>query len=179
MYGLYLAIALYAAYTIIVTVPMHRQDKLAGRRGNLTPNVMVPMIVLLFTLLFGNLLGDRIIPAKQVVSQSRTLVSLNSANSVSGTFVWGTGSIGGSSSYEVYVQNADGSKSPYSIFRSPLVRIFEEDNLKDTGTWTEFKHVADEDSTAAKWFFSRPYFHTDRIELHVPRGTVRQDFKAN
>jgi hypothetical protein len=122
-----------------------------------------------------------LVPNKTVSEGPYELVCMRTSDHLSGTFVWGTGSINSSAVYRVYVRNTDGSVSPYSVEADSAVSILEDPALKDRGQWTVTSTRYDSSSRLAKWAFD-PGPGADQPEdsnrFRVPKGTVINDFSA-
>lgn len=116
-------------------------------------------------------------PRVETVYGPAKLVSMRSADGISGTFIWGSGSIGNSVSYNFMTVANDGSMVPNSVSASTLVHITEDANLKNTGTWTTTMLESDRNSPLFKWGIGhRDYTRTLRHDFRVPVGTVVQQF---
>lgn len=141
-------------------------------------NVTTFAFTLMGSLAFSLMLHDYV-PTQVVASEAVELVALDSKEGFAGTFVWGSGEIGSNAFLEVWIKNDDGSVSPYRIPKTNSVHVFQETGLQDTGSWKNFYRVEDKDSPLYKWLIKVRDPILVRTELHVPRGTVRTDFKAN
>ncbi len=115
------------------------------------------------------------LPQKTVVGGPYTLVSIRSADGLSGKFIYGTGSISGSVFYNVYVRNEDGSVTPYQVPADSSVRIVEESSLHDSGTWMQAVTSYDYSSPLGRWVIGQDY---KTIRYKVPVGTVVHDFSV-
>lgn len=144
----------------------------------LMPVIFGAVGVLVVTIMISMIIG-KTIPSVVQKDFTVNLVAMKSGEATRGTFVWGSGNIDGSIYYLVYVKNNDGSMTPHKITADAKVRIVEDDNLKDSGTWTQYSKVADPNALLVKWTFDGPRASVQSNELHVPRGTVRQSFSAN
>ena len=105
------------------------------------------------------------------------LVAMRSSDGVSGSFVWGTGTIGGAIVYTVYIKNGDGSMTPWRIYADANTRIIEDASLQNKGTWRRTELVRDETSPLTKWApisYRRGIYDT----ITVPVGTVVQSFSV-
>jgi hypothetical protein len=133
-----------------------------------------------FVALFAAIFIGGAVPDKTVTDGPWNLVAMRSSDAAAGTFVWGTGTIHGELVYNVYVKNADGSMTPYQIAGDRSVRIIEDPNLSNTGTWQQVVNVPDTSSTWARWTIF-PEMNGRRVAgnvLKVPVGTVRQTFEV-
>ncbi len=140
---------------------------------------VVNFFIVIVGLACGNAYLHQAIPTRVVAGEEAALVALDSKEGFAGTFVWGSGEIGSTAVLEVWVKNADGSVSPYRIPKTNEVHVFQEANLQNTGSWRNFYRVEDRNSALAKWLINFREPILERTELHVPRGTVKNDFKAN
>ncbi len=139
--------------------------------------------------IFGPLLGavaglmvalivvSNFVPMKDTVYGPGTLVAMRSSDGVSGTFVWGSGSINSSVTYNFLQKMDDGSMSPRSVPADSLVAIIEDPELKNTGFWRTTIREADKTSPIYKWSIGAGVNNrTIRQEFRVPVGTVVQQF---
>lgn len=174
MYLIYLLTAVIAVIFAGNALINCKQEKKSNRRA--VEFSVIACIVGFFAALFN---ADRV-PSKIVTDGPLTLVAVRSSDSVSGTFVWGTGTINGELVYNVYVKNADGSMTPYRIPGDNSVRIIEDPSLSNTGTWEQMVKVPDLSSEWARWTIF-PSVRRRRVAgnvLKVPVGTVRQTFEV-
>jgi len=128
--------------------------------------------------LFTALALAHFVPVKTARIGAFALVSMRTANSLSGTFIWGTGSIKSATIYRVYVKNVDGSDSPYSLPADPTAAIFEDANLHDRGEWTVTQTGYDSSAPLAKWAINGANEPQIANQFHVPKGTVLNEFSA-
>jgi len=116
-------------------------------------------------------------PRHQVIYGPATLVAMHSVDGVSGTFVYGSGSMSSQLSYHFIRRNSDGSLTPGHVPADSMVHIVEDANLKGVGYWTSTFDEADKTSPLAAWALgAREYDVLIRQEFRVPAGTVVQDF---
>lgn len=128
---------------------------------------------------FIKLVIEPMVPLITVKEEPRTLVAMKTSDATSGAFVWGSGGINTDTQFLVYVRNTDGSMTPHHIRADALVRIYEDENLQNSGTWITYRKVRDKSVAAYKWYVGPDRTTIDHIELHVPKGTVKHDFGAN
>lgn len=125
----------------------------------------------------ATLVFPEILPMKIVVSKPIKLVAMRSSDGVSGTFVWGTGSINNSTVYNFMQLLEDGFMVPSSLPANHLVHLIEDSDLQKTGSWTTSKTVADPNSALYRWaMFTGHRTQIVRQEFRVPVGTVVQQF---
>jgi hypothetical protein len=103
------------------------------------------------------------------------LISMRSSEGLTGSFVFGTGSIQDTSSFKFYVKNANGSFSKKSLAADDKVQIFE-DQPEGVGYRQTFVSVC-ENVRYPHWVVCEQ--HTIRHELHVPKGSVVQSFTVD
>lgn len=104
-----------------------------------------------------------------------TLVSMKTSQSVSGTFVLGSGSINNSWEYRFLIRNKDGSLVPYSIPADYRVKLIEDKSLKDEGYWTNIHLDPDPQSLLLPWaLFDSKAFKTISNVIRVPAGSIVQ-----
>jgi hypothetical protein len=117
---------------------------------------------------------------RQVVTNTYTLAAMHGADTIHGSFVYGTGSLGSVMMYRVYVKNDNGSVSPYQIPASSNVEIVQKDDLKDVGYWKRTVRKFDYSTTPlAHWVIQSPDEETLlKTELVVPAGTFVHSFSA-
>lgn len=120
------------------------------------------------------------VPRHPVVLGPATLVAMRSSDGISGTFLFGSGSIGSEASYNFLYQNADGSLTPNHITADSLVRIIEDNDLKDVGYWSTTVKRPDLSSPWASWALldSDDYVRTVKQEFRVPVGAVVHSFSV-
>lgn len=120
-----------------------------------------------------------LVPMKDTVLGPGTLVSMRSSDGLSGTFIWGSGSINSTVTYNFMQRMDDGSLAPRSVYADDLVRLIEDPELKDVGYWRTTMRACDEDSALFKWgIFTKERERIVRQEFRVPVGTVIQQFKV-
>ncbi|MDR3612954.1 MAG: hypothetical protein P4L53_05255 [Candidatus Obscuribacterales bacterium] len=117
---------------------------------------------------------------RQLVTNTYTLAAMHTTSTPQGSFVWGSGSLGGVMKYDVYVKNDNGSVSPYRISANDNVEIIENADLKDVGYWKRTVRKFDYSTTPlAHWVIQSPEEETlIKTELVVPVGTVLHNFAA-
>lgn len=117
------------------------------------------------------------LPMKDVVYGPAKLVAMRSSDGISGTFVWGSGSIGNRTTYNFLQRMEDGSMVPGSVPANGLVHLIEDPELKNTGFWSTTIREADKTSTLYSWALgTSDRTQTVRQEFRVPVGTVVQQF---
>jgi len=123
-------------------------------------------------LAMGNL-----VPRHTVESKSVELVSLRSAEGISGSFLFGSGYIGGGGSYHFLYRNDDGSITPGEVTANSLVHITE---VRDNhAVWRTLTIEPDPASLWRSWaLFSKTDTYVTAQEFHVPTGTVAHGFSV-
>jgi len=117
------------------------------------------------------------VPMKDVVYGPAKLVAMRSSDGISGTFVWGSGSIGNRTTYNFLQRMEDGSMVPGSVPANGLVHLIEDPELKNTGFWSTTIREADKTAPLYRWALgTRDRTQTVRQEFRVPVGTVVQQF---
>lgn len=117
------------------------------------------------------------VPMKDVVYGPGKLVAMRSSDGISGTFVWGSGSIGNRTTYNFLQRMDDGSMVPGSVPADGLVHLIEDPELKNTGFWSTTIREADKNSSLYPWAIATgDRTRTVRQEFRVPVGTVVQQF---
>lgn len=146
--------------------------------------------VLIFIPAFGTLVGSVVgsfvgmgfgefVPMRDVADQPKTLVAMRSADSFSGTFLWGSGNIGSQVNYHFMLRMEDGSLVPHTVPANTLVHLIEDPELKDVGYWRTFTRKPIKTSALYKWAIVLPENKPIvRQEFRVPKGTVVQQFKV-
>jgi hypothetical protein len=130
--------------------------------------------------LFVALFVRALVPRHDVVYGTATLVSMRSADGISGTFILGTGRINSETIYNFMIKDSDGSVVPDSVPADQRVHIFQDQSLKDTGTWTSTFHEPDTSSVLASWALGlEEERQLTRQEFHVPVGAVVQQFNIS
>lgn len=118
-------------------------------------------------------------PLHKVTSAPITLVAMRSADGMSGTFIWGSGTMGSAHTYNFMMLQADGTLVPGSLAADGLVHIAEDRSLMGEGTWTTTVVKVDETSFIYHWsLLSRDKSFTVRHDFRVPPGTVTQQFSV-
>ncbi len=117
------------------------------------------------------------VPMREVVYGPGTLVAMRSSDGISGTFVWGSGSVNNSISYHFLQKLNDGSMKPGSVYADDIVRLIEDPELKNIGYWRTTKIEADPTSSLYNWGLGTGLrTRVIRQEFRVPVGTVVQQF---
>jgi len=117
------------------------------------------------------------VPMKDVVYGQAKLVAMRSSDGISGTFVWGSGSIGNRTTYNFLQRMEDGSMVPGSVPADGLVHLFEDPELTNSGFWSTTIREADKTSPLYPWAIgTSDRTRTVRQEFRVPVGTVVQQF---
>lgn len=115
----------------------------------------------------------RSLPVIISTSQPSALVDLFSSQTENRVLVWVDWTEAGGIVYHVTVRDHDGSIVPYSIPAGPLnVKIIEDENLHDTGTWTVTTSKSDMSKPLARWTFNGDGRTVLKTELRVPKGTI-------
>lgn len=117
------------------------------------------------------------VPRVEVKSDPITLVSLRNQDGVSGSFIFGSGSINTSYNYSFLMKQKDGSMVPGSVSSLELVHFIEDPALKNIGYWQTTFFVSD----SSHWLYNWSILHSDRTrvirqEFRVPVGSVIQQF---
>ncbi len=154
------------------------------QRGKNMKKLMILLVILLVSLTMSGC-GDR---SPVTTKVTRELVAINSgtesSGSISGSMFLMAGWIQGSAHtdivYRGYYKNADGSISPVHVsegeyaslhFRSCTIKIFEDANLVNTGSWTTIT-IQDHDHCLN--------CQTDVVvEFHVPAGSVKKEISID
>lgn len=128
-------------------------------------------------LIAGLVIGGCFVPKHDVVYGPGTLVAMRSSDGVTGTFIWGSGSISSQTTYNFLQKMDDGSMVPGSVPADRLVHLIEDPDLKNVGYWRTTKREADPASPFYQWSIGA--HDGDRVirqEFRVPVGTVVQQF---
>lgn len=116
-------------------------------------------------------------PQVWVVDEVWTLSGMHGSDH-STTFVWRYGTTGSGARYHVMLVNPDGSFSPFSAPADELTKVFEDENLTDSGKLIVRRSVADPQWRWRNWVLTE-----DRdwrsYEYHVPKGTLKNSFSVN
>jgi len=119
------------------------------------------------------------LPRRDVIYGPANLVAMRSTDGLSGTFVWGAGSIGGSVRYNFMMVSDDGSMVPGSVSADSLAHITEDKAMVGRGTWTTIKSEPDYSVPLSKWALKgNEYAKIVRHDFRVPVGTVVQQFNV-
>lgn len=117
---------------------------------------------------------------REVTYGPEKLAAMRSADGMNGAFVWGTGSVSNQVSYNFYIRNPDGSLTPGQVPANNVVRIVEDESLKNEGYWTTTKIEKDRSSLLAPWAIAlNDSTRIQKQEFRVPSGTVVQSFRVN
>ena len=127
----------------------------------------------------GGLIVSAFGPKHEVVYGPATLVAMRTADGVSGSFVWGSGSINSRVTYNFLYRNKDGSLTPGQVIADSSVHIIEDASLQGVGCWSSTYTEADTTKAIANWGLG---IHDEdqviRQEFRVPVGTVVQSFSV-
>ncbi len=171
MYTFFLLSAIGLVIGIIIASRMEGGVKLGGAGAGAIIGAVVGFILAA--------IGGAFVPRIEVVYGPANLVAMRSSDGVSGTFIWGSGTIRQGTSYNFMQKLSDGSMTPGSVPANSLVRIIEDESLKGTGTWTTTADEADKKSPLYNWtLFSSDSDKYVRQTFRVPVGTVVQTFKV-
>jgi len=118
------------------------------------------------------------VPQHQVVSEPLTLAAMHSQDGITGSFVWGTGSINSQPYYQFMVRQSDDSLTPTRVPADSMVHIIEDASLKGVGYWTS-TFTVDVKSPLSAWTMGERRPLLVRQEFRVPAGTVLRNFTAN
>lgn len=137
--------------------------------------VSVGTLTGLFTALF---IGHYLVPVADVVYGPAPLVAMRSSDGTSGTFVWGSGSVGSTVNYNFLQKMDDGSLAPRSVPADYLVRLIEDPELSNIGYWRTTIREADKMSLLYNWSLNANEGRRTviRQEFRVPVGTIVQGF---
>lgn len=128
--------------------------------------------------LIVSMVVSEFVPEREVVYGPATLVSMRSSDGLSGTFIWGSGSVGNRTTYNFMMKLEDDSLTPGSVDANSLVRIKEDSTLTNVGYWTQTRLEPDTTSEVYKWALVVGSGRIIREEFRVPVGTVVQTFKV-
>jgi hypothetical protein len=109
----------------------------------------------------------------QKYEENTTIYSLRTIDSISGSFVLGTGSVGSDTYYAYYTQASDGA---YSInkLEADQVKIYMD---RDSGgVLTKVWGKIDDENLAKHWGWSETIF--SHYEFHLPYGSLVQEYSA-
>lgn len=117
------------------------------------------------------------VPTVNVVGEPVTLVSMRNQDGLTGSFIFGSGAINSSMSYNFLMKQKDGSMAPGSVYANEVVRLIEDPELKNVGFWQTTTRKPD----PSHWLYNWTIFHSDknrvvRQEFRVPVGSVIQQF---
>lgn len=123
------------------------------------------------------MLCSPLVPKILVSNEPITLVSMRNQDGLSGSFIFGSGSINSNLSYNFLMKEKDQSMVPGSVLASEIVHFIEDPELKNIGYWQTTFRVSD----PSHWFYKWTVFHSDnkriaRQEFRVPVGSVIQQF---
>lgn len=117
------------------------------------------------------------VPRTHTTNEPVTLVSMRNQDGLTGSFIFGSGSINSSMSYHFLIKQKDGSLVPNSVLSTELVHFIEDPELKNVGYWQTTLRQTD----PSHWLYNWTIFHSDRTrvvrqEFRVPVGSVIQQF---
>ena len=120
------------------------------------------------------------IPKVQYERKIADLIAMEISEKGTDVFVLGAGSSTSSKYYMVYARNGDGSVSPHHIRVYPHVKLYENEELVDAGSWSETVWVNDYSVSLADWL----WIHPRREELvnykiEVPKDSIKHKFDLN
>jgi hypothetical protein len=117
------------------------------------------------------------VPMKDVVYGPAKLAAMRSQNGISGSFIFGSGSINSDNTYNFLQHMKDGSMVPGSVPANGLVHLIEDPELKNTGSWSITISEPDKSSPLYPWSIGAELrSKAVRQEFRVPVGTVVQQF---
>ncbi|QQR56059.1 MAG: hypothetical protein IPG59_13710 [Candidatus Melainabacteria bacterium] len=117
------------------------------------------------------------VPKTLTSNEPVTLVSMRNQDGLTGSFIFGSGSINSSMSYNFLMKQKDGSMVPGTVLSSEVVHFIEDPELKNIGYWQTTIRRSD----PSHWLYKWTIFHSDhnriaRQEFRVPVGSVIQQF---
>lgn len=118
-----------------------------------------------------------VVPTTLTAKDPVTLVSMRNQDGLTGSFIFGSGSINSSMSYNFLMKQKDGSMVPGTVSSSEIVHFIEDPELKNIGYWQTTIRQSD----PSHWLYNWTIFHSDRNrvvrqEFRVPVGSVIQQF---
>jgi hypothetical protein len=117
------------------------------------------------------------VPRKDVVYGPAKLVAIRSQDSLSGSFIFGYGSISSDSRYNFVQRMDDGRMVPGSVPADGRVQLIEDPELKNTGSWSTTISEPDKSSPLYPWSIGAEInSRTVRQEFRVPVGTMVKQF---
>jgi hypothetical protein len=117
------------------------------------------------------------VPMKDVVYGPAKLVAMRNLDGISGSFIFGSGSINSVNTYNFLQRMQDGSMVPGSVPANGLVHLIEDPELKNTGSWSITISEPDKSSPLYPWSIGAELrSKAVRQEFRVPVGTVVQQF---
>lgn len=119
------------------------------------------------------------VPDVTVTYGPNTLVAMRSTDSVSGSFVWGSGSVNGQVYYNFLMRNDDGSLTPGQVTADSSVHIVEDPHLSGIGYWSSVYKEPNRSSFIARWALGRNKSTLISNDFRVPEHTVVQSFSVN
>lgn len=126
--------------------------------------------------------ADQILQGYVPVKLTRTeykLSAMRTGEGVKGSFVIGSGVIGSSMKFQMYVVNNDGSVSPMEIAADSRVILVEDRDLENVGYLTVTVKKCDYSTAIANWVWRNSHWEElVSYELRVPVGAVLHDFVA-
>lgn len=138
---------------------------------------------LCFGIIAGLIVGGIIrkqIPMVETSSEQVSLAAIRSLDAPTGTFIWSSGDFSSRRTYMYYVRHADGSVSPGQMDADPKLRILEDAELKNEGTFTVYRRERDPTSPLIPWAtLSGDDNRITKYVFRVPAGTVLQKFSVN
>jgi hypothetical protein len=121
---------------------------------------------------------NKAVPTQDLIGERITLVSMRNESGISGSFIFGSGSVNSGINYHFLKKQDDNSMVPDSVQASDLVHFIEDATLANVGYWqTTFRQ-----SDSSHWLYKWTLFHKEnnriiRQEFRVPVGSVIQQFK--
>lgn len=125
--------------------------------------------------LFGLALAQDSHPRRWEIIRQERLTSVDTTGGVSGVFVWGSGSIGSTTTYRVMIVRKDGSMSAVEIPADESTRIFE-DATDGGARYIEYGWVDIRSWRWENWIPRTDSIHARSYELHVPPRSVRVQY---
>lgn len=119
------------------------------------------------------------VPKKWETYKSYKLTSLQVNDSISGVFVWGSGTVSGRMTYRSMLVHENGTLSPFSHeVNNENTTLKESGDVQNEGLLTIRHEVADRTAGWMKWAFVECSSQLRYVYV-VPRGTVRNQFSVN
>jgi hypothetical protein len=183
MYTIYVSIIVGLLIACGRCTRMAKKERAVGNQISTFAMIEQSVVALFICGIIGVLTASglrELIPNKRFEVGPAILVSMRSSDQIAGSFVHGSGTMGGAMTYHFYIRNRDdkGTISPRQISASSNIKIDQDPSLKEIGYWTSIVQAKDNSHWLSPWAFVSDRPEVVEQHLRVPAGSLTLDFAS-